>query len=249
MRIKNDNPPALRPFAPSRTSGNLRESQGSGFKVLLRLSKDGLALMLLVASSLFFSFTSYACDCPVHPGKLTKTKTDSFDVIMRGKVVLPFPCSSRESQTRFEGLELFKGKGIPRIIEITHDCESACRMPFEKEQEWLLFLKLDSVNGKANFKVTYCERNRVKPSKPQDDDYTLYNEMSYVEELNWLRQNMLPVYFLEPEQIETVIKQDLTIIDQNRNIRYANNQQKIMIVIGSFLFMIVLIWVIRRFLK
>lgn len=242
MRVISYLQQSLRPFE------SLRESQGSYSKVPLRLSKGGLTLMLLVGF-LIFSFRSLACDCPIHPGKLTKTKTDSFDVIMRGKVSLPFPCSGKESQTRFEGLELFKGKGIPRVIEITHDCQSACRMPFEKEQEWLLFLKLDSVNGKANFKVTYCERSRVKPSKVQDDEHTLYNEMSYVEELDWLRQNMLPVYFLEPEEVEAVIKQDLTIIDQNRNIRYANNTEKIMIVIGSFLFMIVLIWIMRRFLK
>lgn len=203
---------------------------------------------LLVLTSLF-PLWAHACDCPQHPGKLTKSKTDSFDIIMRAKVILPFPCSENESQTRFEGLELFKGQGIPRIIEISHDCKSACRMPFEKDQEWLLYIKMDSSTSKTNYRVSYCERNRMRYEKPSDDDYTLYNEMEYTEEINWLRKNMLPVYFLEPEQLEQVIKQDLTIIDQNRNIRFASNAQKIMIVIGSFTFMIVLIWIIRRFLK
>lgn len=189
----------------------------------------------------------HACDCPVHPGKLNKHKTDSFDIILRGRVVLPFPCSGNESQTRFEGLELFKGKGVPRILEVTHDCASACRMPFEKDQEWLLFIHADSV--RHTYRVTYCERNRMLYSDPSEDQYTLYNEMSYTEELKWLRISMLPVYFLEPEQVESVIKQDLTIIDQNRNIRFATNSQKLMIVIGSFGFMVVLIWVVRRFLK
>lgn len=191
--------------------------------------------------------TAAACDCPVHPGKLTKTKTDSFPVIMRARVVLPFPCSGQESQTRFEGIELFKGKGIPRVLEITHDCKSACRMPFEKEQEWLLFIRTDS--AQKEYRVTYCERNRPKPSDPKRDDYTLYNEMSYEEEVRWLRKNMLPAFFLEPEQAKTVITRDLTIIDQNRDMRYATDTQKIFIVAGSFLFMILLIWVVRRILK
>lgn len=203
-------------------------------------------LIGLVLLSLLGVGTSFACDCPVHPGRLDKKKTDSFDVILRGKVMLSFPCSGKESQTRFEGLELFKGKGIPRILEVTHDCASACKMPFEKEQEWLLFLHADS---SGNYRVAYCERNRPLPSNPKEDAHTLYNEMSYTEEVTWLRAGMLPVYFLEPEQAETVIKQDLTIIDQNRNIRFATNRQKIMIVIGSFGFMVVLIWIIRRFLK
>lgn len=191
--------------------------------------------------------TALACDCPVHPGRLNKDKTDSFDIILRGKVVLSYPCSGKESQTRFEGLELFKGRAVPRILEITHDCVSACRMPFEKEQEWLLFIHTDS--SKNSYRVTYCERNRPRPGNGSQDDYTLYNEMSYPEELKWLRGNMLPVYFLEPEQAEQVIKQDLTVIDQNRNIRFATNTQKIFIVLGSFAFMIVLIWAVRRFLK
>jgi hypothetical protein len=45
------------------------------------------------------------------------------------------------------------------------------------------------------------------------------------------------------------LEQDLTVIDQNRAIRYADSQQKILIVVGSFTFMIVLIWVVKRFLK
>ncbi len=204
--------------------------------------------LLLSAFILTAGFTAaWACDCPVHPGKLTKAKTDSFQVIMRARVELPFPCSGPESQTRFEGLELFKGKGVPKILEITHDCKSACRMPFEKDQEWLLFIRTDS--AQKEYRVTYCERNRPKPTDPQQDDYTLYNEMNYEEELRWLRKNMLPAYFLEPEEAQTVITQDLTIIDQNRNLRYANDTQKIFIVVGSFLFMIVLIWVVKRFLK
>lgn len=203
--------------------------------------------IILLVLALFAGGSAWACDCPVHPGKLNKDKTDSFDIILRGKVILSYPCSGKESQTRFEGLELFKGQAVPRILEITHDCASACRMPFEKEQEWLLFIHADS--SKSTYRVTYCERNRPRPGDLSQDDYTLYNEMSYEEELKWLRGNMLPVYFLEPEQVEQVIKQDLTVIDQNRNIRFATNTQKIFIVLGSFAFMIVLIWVVRRFLK
>lgn len=190
---------------------------------------------------------TFACDCPLHPGKLTKAKTDSFDVIMRARVELPFPCSGKESQTRFEGLELFKGQKMPRVADITHDCSSACRMPFEKGQEWLLFIHADSA-GK-NFRATYCERNRPKPADSTKDAYTLYNEMSFDEELLWLRRNMPPAFFLEPEAAQKVLEQDLTVIDQNRAIRYADSQQKILIVVGSFTFMIVLIWMVRRFLK
>lgn len=207
----------------------------------------GLRHTVWILLMLLGTTAAFACDCPVHPGKLNKDKTDSFDVILRGKVVLSYPCSGKESQTRFEGLELFKGQAVPRILEITHDCASACRMPFEKDQEWLLFIRSDS--SKKIYRVTYCERNRPLPADIRKDDYTLYNEMSYKEELTWLRGTMLPVYFLEQEQAEQVIKQDLTIIDQNRNIRFASNSQKIMIVLGSFGFMIVLIWVVRRFLK
>lgn len=208
---------------------------------------NGLLKTLILPLMLLGMGTAFACDCPVHPGKLNKDKTDSFDVILRGKVILSYPCSGKQSQTRFEGLELFKGQAVPRIIEITHDCASACRMPFEKDQEWLLFIHTDSSRG--SYRVAYCERNRPFPTDSTKDDYTLYNERTYREELNWLRANMLPVYFLEPEQVEQVIKQDLTIIDQNRNIRFADNTEKIFIVLGSFVFMIVLIWVVRRFLK
>ena len=212
----------------------------------LRFSKTAFLLLLFPA---LLATNAGACDCPKHPGKVTKSITDSFDVIMRAKVVLPFPCSGKESQTRFEGLELFKGKGIPRILEITHDCQSACKMPFEKEQEWLLYMRLDTTAHDTLYRVTYCERNRMKIENTADDEYTLYNDMNYKEEIDWLRQKMLPAFFLEPEDVETIIKQDLTIIDQNRNIRFATNNEKIAIVIGSFLFMIVLIWAIRRFLK
>lgn len=202
---------------------------------------------LIVGFLLSLNINMLACDCPVHPGRLNRDKTDSFDVIMRGKVMLSFPCSGKETQTRFSGLELFKGKGIPNILEVTHDCSSACKMPFEKEEEWLLFLRRDSITN--TYSVSYCERNRKYIDNPKNDQYTMYNEMSYTEEVTWLRKNMLPVYFLEPEQAETVIKQDLTIIDQNRNIRFASNTQKIVIIVGSFGFMVLLIWLIRRFLK
>lgn len=200
----------------------------------------GLSIFLFVPKA-------FSCDCPSHPGKITRSKSDSFDVIMRASVVLPFPCSGKESLTRFEGIELFKGKGIPKVLEITHDCASACRMPFEKEQEWLLYIKRDTT--KNEYRVNYCERNRMRFPDPKEDNYTLYNDMTYDEELNWLRKNLLPAYFIEPEQVETIIKQDLTIIDQNRNIRFASDTQKLLIVGGSFIFMIVLIWVIRKFLK
>lgn len=206
--------------------------------------------IFITASALFFAFNmAMACDCPQHPGRITKQKTDSFDIIMRARVVLPFPCSQNTSQTRFEGIELYKGKGVPRIIEITHDCKSACRMPFEKEQEWLLYIHHDTTFSPNAYTVTYCERNRRLFSNLSEDDHTLYNDMSYTEELNWLRSNMLPVYFLEPEEADSVINKDLTIIDQNRNIRFATDRQKIMIVLGSFLFMVVIILIAKRFLK
>jgi hypothetical protein len=200
----------------------------------------GLGILLSVPKA-------FSCDCPNHPGKITRSKSDSFDIIMRASVVLPFPCSGKESLTRFEGIELFKGKGVPKVLEITHDCASACRMPFDKGQEWLLYIKTDT--AKNEYRVNYCERSRMRFSDPREDNYTLYNEMTYDEEINWLRKNLLPAYFIEPEQVESIIRQELTIIDQNRNIRFASDTQKLLIVGGSFIFMIVLIWVIRKFLK
>jgi hypothetical protein len=190
--------------------------------------------------------TSLACDCPEHPGVLTIDKAEAFDIIFRGIVDSTGECNRGKTITRFRGLSLYKGIKVPRVLDIRHRCLGSCKMPFTKGSEWLLFVHRDSTGG---MEVSYCERNRKKPVNPGSDEYTLYNEMTWVEENEFLAQRLLPAYFIGDEDLKVIEEKNLKVIDQNRDIRFANGSSKIIIILASLAGFLIIYLVVRKFFK
>ena len=203
-------------------------------------------ILSIILIALFAENQARACDCPAHPGVLTIDKTEAFDVIFRGIADTTTECSRGKAITRFRGLTLYKGQKVPKILEIRHRCYGSCKMPCLKGAEWLIFAHRDSA---GKLEVSYCERNRKKPVASSSDEYTLYNEMTWSEENEFLAQRLLPAYFIEEEDIKIIEEKKLKVIDQNRDIRYADESSKIYIILASLVGFLTTYLVVRKFFR
>lgn len=216
---------------------------------------NGLAILHWTYLLLFFSLQTVFpqnpdCDCPDHPGKLTVKSTEKFDVIFLGQPDTLFPCHAqdREALARFRILRLYKGKNIPPILEVIYPCTGACRFEFKKHEAWLLYGHWAGGSGQR-VKVMPCERNRLVPKKHKEDEYILYNEMTFEEETVFLRKYLLPAFILPDTSLARRVEAgQVKAIDANRNERFATDIQKLVLLLASLaVFLGLWFWVKRWF--
>ncbi len=187
------------------------------------------------------------CDCPNHPGKLNRKIIDVYPLVFQGFVDSSSACHNGYSKAFFTGIELYKGEKIPLHLSIKFKCEGSCKMEFSPGDIWLIYANLDSLT--REFSVEYCERSRRYYAKNADDVHIMYNESTFKEETEYLKSILLPAYFIEETDLKKIEAEKLKVITQNRELEFASGEQKIWILLGSTVFIILLIFVVKRFLR
>lgn len=201
---------------------------------------------LIITIFFIFNVTKsiIACDCGqlLPPNNLSAT--DSFQVITVARIVKLEPCKNKGLAT-FEGITLYKGM-ISSPFKVSYDCITSCKMPFELNDIWLLYIKKNS-NGEWN--VHYCERNRKKKSIGEEDEYTIYNQMTWEEEILFLEKHFPKKDFVDTLLIEQVENSGKTIIDATRPLLHATDRQKIFLIGFSVLGMGLIYFFVKKWLK
>lgn len=210
-------------------------------------------IKLLLPAFLLMSLSVWAqheeCDCPEHPGEVNKAVVESYDLVFRGKVQQAGNCTNGTASAVFEGLELFRGEKVPRYVTLNYSCGKACSYDFEKGTEWLLYARNDSVNT-GRYLITFCERSRRFIADKKDDSYTMFNDMSWDEELAYLRKKVHPKpIFIENSDVQKIEEQNLKVIDANRDITIRDANKKMILIGISFLVMIIFILAFKKWFK
>lgn len=188
------------------------------------------------------------CDCPEHPGRLTVKKTEAFDLIFLGRVDSLLPCqpSSRKALAFFTVKRLYKGRNIPPFVMVEYPCAGACRFDFHLGDMWLLYAHHTPTASSVIFSVHPCERSRPVPRHPSEDDYTLYNEMTFAEETLFMRKHLQPAFILPDTSVARLARKgQVKAIDQNRSIIFATDRQKLLLLLAS-LAAFIFLWLLTR---
>ena len=213
----------------------------------MRYGLINFLILFLLPVSLFAQYDE--CDCPQHPGKINKEIVEDFDLIFRGKIISIEQCKNKEKRVLFYGEELFKGERIPREIPLLISCEKACSFQFELEEEWLIYAREDSTLPYF-WRAELCERSRKIPIPGKEDPHILYNDMRYDEERAYLIKNVHPKpIFIENEDLKIIEQEGLKVIDANRDITLNHVPTKIILLAISLVFMLGLIFFMKKWMK
>jgi|GEM_PF-607031 len=208
-----------------------------------------LLLSLLLSLSLPLAAQHEECDCPEHPGEVNKSIVESYDLIFRGKVQDAGICRNKTAAAVFKGLELFRGQQVPEQLSLLYNCGSACTYAFEKNDEWLVYARKDSI-APGNYRIVYCERSRRFSADKKDDSYTMYNDMSWDEELKYLRKKVHPKpLFIANSDVEKIQNENLKVIDANRDITIRDSRKKMILIAVSFAVMVLFILAFKKWFR
>ncbi len=193
---------------------------------------------------LFYSFQLIACDCGQLLPPLNKSATDSFQVITVARVIKLEPGKTTGVAT-FEGITLYKGI-VSSPFQVIYDCITTCKMPFELGDVWLLYMKK---NTAGNFSVHYCERSRKKVPIGEEDEYTIYSQMTWDEEILFLEKNFPKKDFIDAQWVSQLDTTQKIFIDATRPLNHATDSQKILLIILSIVGMTLIYLFVKKWLK
>ncbi|MCX7743544.1 MAG: hypothetical protein N2167_03165 [Flavobacteriales bacterium] len=201
-------------------------------------------IILNILFVLLGSYSLLACDCGQLLPPLNKAATDSFQVITVARVVKLEPGKNTGVAT-FEGITLYKGI-ISSPFQVNYDCITTCKMPFEVGAIWLLYIKK---NNTGDFTVHYCERNRKKIPAGEEDEYTIYSQMSWDEEILFLEKNFPKKDFVNASMVNEIDSTGKTVIDASRPLAHASDRQKVFLIVISVLGMLLIYLAIKKWIK
>lgn len=163
------------------------------------------------------------------------TYTDGFDLIFRGSVKSIGTCNEL-NKAKFLVQDLYKGSS-PREIEVLFDCSSDCAMNFAVGETWIIYSNYAQV-GKPD--VNMCSRSR----KMIDNEIKIFtdyipSDLSFNDEAEWLLKNLGRHDFLKENENEGL---------SHKN-ELPSPQRAIVLVAVSLAGMLLLYFILKRFLK
>lgn len=189
------------------------------------------------------NLTVFCCDCISQLSKLDKKQVESFDLVFVGQIIR-IKQAENNCIAFFKGITLYHGV-TSDTTEIHFDCSSSCEMPFNPGETWLIY----AMKKDGTLSVDYCERSRKKPSDKEQDDYIIYSGISYKEETGFLAKYYPAKDFAGVSQMTKINNNEVTVIDQNRNLPHADTRQKIWLLLGSFVVLLLIYAGVRFFWK
>lgn len=194
----------------------------------------------------YFSNTLiFSCNCITNLPKISKEQTDAYTVIFSGYIKRLIN-QQNENYAEFVVAKPYKGL-VPRDIKISYDAVTSCQMPFIEGDQWLIYAKKDTIHKK--WMVNYCERSRKFPEGDEEDEYTVFSGITLQEELRFLEINYSSGQIVGEDTLTMITEQKKIIIDARRDDNYGTPQQKFILLICSFAGMILIYFIIRKFLK
>jgi len=188
---------------------------------------------------------SFACNCETNLPKISKEETDKYSLIFTGYIRRLIHQENGDF-AEFTVDIPYKGL-VPRDIKVSYDNVTSCKMPFYEGDQWLIYARRDSIT--KIWSVNYCERNRKFPEGDEIDNYTVYSGITLKEELNFLARNYSTGQVVGQDTITMIEDEKKIVIDARRDMDHGTPRQRIILLICSLAGMIIIYFIIRRFLK
>ena len=188
---------------------------------------------------------AYPCNCETNLPKISRDETEKYTVIFTG-FIKKLHFKEKDNYAEFVVETPYKGL-VPRDIKVWYDGVSSCKMPFLPNDKWLIYAKMDSV--KKKWTVNYCERSRKYPEPDETDDYTIYSGITLDEELKFLELNYTSGQIVGEDTLTKIQEDNMIVIDSRREQHYGTPQEKIILLICSLAAMIIIYFILRRFVK
>ncbi len=205
------------------------------------LNRIFLLLVLLFSAVSFV----YPCNCETTLPKISKEQTDAYTIVFSGYIKRLIH-QGADNYAEFVVEKPYKGL-VPRDIKISYDAVTSCKMPFFPDDQWLIYAKLDSVNKK--WMANFCERSRKFPEPDETDEYTIYSGITLTEELKFLELNYSSGQIVGQDTLTMIQEEKKIVIDSRREQDYGTPRQKLILLICSLAGMIIIYFIIRKFLK
>jgi hypothetical protein len=204
--------------------------------------KNKFAQIIFLFILCFHVVNVFACDCEKLLPVLTKQEAEKSDIIVIA-TIQSIQQDSLKCSAKFKGITLYKGL-LTQEFDVTFDCRTSCAMPFIVGQQWLFYLKN---NNEQQYTINYCDRNRLKPLSSENDEYTIYTQMTWDEEILFLEKNFPKKDFSTSEIIKNAGNKK--VIDATRPLEHATNREKIILVLVSFAGMLIIYFIVKKVLK
>jgi hypothetical protein len=204
--------------------------------------KNKISPFLLLCMLCLQTIQVFACDCGKLLPLLTKQEAEKSDIIVIA-TIQSIQQDSLKCSAVCKGNTLYKGL-FTQEFEVTFDCRTSCAMPFIVGQQWLFYLKK---NNEQRYIINYCDRNRLKPLSSENDEYTIYTQMTWEEEILFLEKNFPKKDFSTREVVKEA--DNKKVIDATRPLEHATNREKIILVLVSFVGMLIIYFIVKKVLK
>lgn len=195
---------------------------------------------------LFLAKSLAACDCGGVLPDWSAQDVLIYDVVFLGKVDSIDP-EAINCRAWFKGMRLYKGI-CTENIEIAFDCNSACAIPFMPGEIWLVYA--DRIkDGEMLLTADFCSRTRPWVETDEPDEYAVYSRLHFQEELQRLNNTFPPQRWASEDEVLSVISGKKIMLDGRRDLQHATRSQMVWLIAASGATMILLWFVLKKWLK
>lgn len=189
-------------------------------------------------------FNTLACNCDGTLPPISFEQTESYDVIVVGKVDSVKSAPNNLNVAFLSGHSLYKGL-VTQQFQVYFANKTSCLIPFLEHEHWLIYAHKDSIDN-SKLLVDYCGRTRKWVKSNTNDEYIITSGMTYMEELSFLEKNYPKSDFLTSEQLENIQTNNKIVITADRRLEQATSSQKVLFVIISIVVFAFIYLLLRR---
>lgn len=187
-------------------------------------------LKLLIVFLLFSAYAN-ACQCPMT--ELSEKSIAPYDLIFKGKII-SITLNKGKGEAMFLIQELYRGNSYQEFKILFND-EDPCKQELREGDEWIIYTNYYQID---NAKLDFCSRSRKFFKQDKEDFVNSTTGVSYNDEMVFLQTKL---------GLHKLLKENPHIVE-SRNIIPTDNQ-KIITLVCSILFIILFYWLFNKFVK
>lgn len=202
-----------------------------------------MKIKLLLVLSLFLTAVKVtACECPTNLPPLSAEEIKSYGLIFTGKIDSVRPEGSH-CKAWFTGQTLYKGVELKQIV-VRYDCQTTCKMEFVPGDQWLIY----ATKSDHQWIVDYCGRSRIHPGSGNDENFTVYANLTYDEEIGYLEKYVPKKDFLSLEDNQK-ITENTKVLEQTREMNHPQGWNILVLLGISLAGTVVIYLLVKKFWK
>lgn len=190
-----------------------------------------LHIAIFLFSCWLSTLSALACNCDGTLPPISFEQTESYDVIVVGKVDSVKSATNNQNVVFLSGHSLYKGL-VTNQFQVFFANKTSCLIPFLEQEYWLIYAHKDSTDN-SKLLVDYCGRTRKWVKSNANDEYIITSGITYMEELSFLEKNYPKSDFFTSDQLDNIQTNNKIVITADRRLEQATSSQKVLFIIIS----------------